>query len=150
MMKRLPIDRDVQRLIFAKTSTTMQRNVRWAMYADVYGSQAFLEHYCKVDALYRIAWRISLRMIYSFPSHASEVYIRRRSRHRLRKFVSTTTRLIDFRIYLICRNTSSKDIEINKPISYGIIAVSIGHDPMKHLRSLLNQLTHQERESSLA
>jgi hypothetical protein len=23
----------------------------------------FLEHYCKVDALYRIAWRISLRMI---------------------------------------------------------------------------------------
>jgi hypothetical protein len=35
---------------------------------------------------------------------------------------------------------SKKDIEINKPISYGIIAVSIGHDPMKQLRSLFHQL----------
>lgn len=28
-------------------------------------------------------------------------------------------------------------LEINKPITYGIISVSIGHDPMQHLRSLL-------------
>jgi hypothetical protein len=30
-------------------------------------------------------------------------------------------------------------LEMNKPMSYGIIEISIGHDPLAHVRSLISQ-----------
>jgi hypothetical protein len=66
----------------------------WCMLrADVPRSQAFLEHYCKVDALYRSLGGYSLRMISRFrPTRL--VYIR--SRHMGScVFVSSTTEMID-------------------------------------------------------
>jgi hypothetical protein len=89
-LKRLPIDRRPAAHFREDAPTTMQRN---CVMGDVccvmltFFRSAFLE-----TKLYRIAWRISLRMISPFPSHASEVYIRRSRHIRLLRVCKSTTR----------------------------------------------------------